>query len=203
MKKITDSKVIKILNGFDLKPDQSWIIKTRDRLGTIKNNMVSTNTISRNIFNNLADVFTIRIKKILATTTLVFIGIGAITTVTVMAAQNSRPGDPLYGLEKSFENVQRVFTQGTDAKANLEVELLHERIDELNELKSDNSDKESEALEETLEQQDRVEKELEDENEDEESVKEYGEYEKQLQGYLTELPKTGDSNREDVEEVKN
>ncbi len=63
----------------------------------------------------------------------------------VSATANSLPGDKLYSLKRASENVQLTLTQDQDKVANLHVELMQKRLDEVKKA-ADTGNAESETL---------------------------------------------------------
>jgi hypothetical protein len=55
-------------------------------------------------------------------------------TNLVLASSNTVPGDGLYSVKRSWENVVVVFTFNPQAKTNIQIQYEKERLDELNEL---------------------------------------------------------------------
>lgn len=71
------------------------------------------------------------------------------------AADSSKPGDMLYGVDLAVESVQRVVTFGDVAKADFEIDVLDERMEELTEL-DEEGEEVGEALDEVADQQTRL-----------------------------------------------
>ncbi|MFC1633022.1 DUF5667 domain-containing protein [Patescibacteria group bacterium] len=59
--------------------------------------------------------------------------------MTASQADAAVPGDGLYGFDRAYESVQRFFTSSTN-KPEFEMDILDERVDELNQLKASNAD---------------------------------------------------------------
>lgn len=96
---------------------------------------------------------------------------------TIYAADASAPGDPLFGVDKAIENVQRSLTTDPVSEADLELDILDERMEELEEAEGaveeaegtedTEDDQEAEddfdaAVEEVEEQEDMVDEEMEE-----------------------------------------
>lgn len=62
------------------------------------------------------------------------------STGTAIAADQSKPGDALFGLDQVLENVRLKLTLSDTAKADLAVEIAQERAEELNQLKQEEGD---------------------------------------------------------------
>lgn len=60
---------------------------------------------------------------------LAALGLTGVGTAT--AANNSAPGDPLFGLDKAIEELQINLTAGDDSKAKIKLEIAQERLQEL------------------------------------------------------------------------
>jgi hypothetical protein len=195
MKNINQENLIKNLNELNTRPDRAWQERTLARLQILEKDSVTNSSETRNNFHSLFNflfINTMELKKVLATTALVFVGGTVLTTVTIFAAQGSKPGDPLYGFDKTIENIQRTVTIGGSAKSDFEVKVLNERLDELTSLDSDNSEHVAEALKETQEQQEAAEKEIAETEKNGEKVdpktkEELQSYQQELQLYLLKL----------------
>lgn len=74
------------------------------------------------------------ISKPLAIALMSIFGVGLLGTGTVYAAQDSLPGEILYPAKVLGEQAKLVFTLDSVEKADLEMEYLEERVDELNTL---------------------------------------------------------------------
>lgn len=57
---------------------------------------------------------------------VISLGIG-----TAVAALNSVPGQPLYGLKKTVENVELAFARSPETRANLQIQFANNRLNEL------------------------------------------------------------------------
>jgi len=77
----------------------------------------------------------------------------------VYASNSAKPGDINYPLDKAGEDFQRLFTFDPVEEVELELDVLQERIDELKELDSENSDFLENAANEVNQQQTQVQSE--------------------------------------------
>lgn len=62
---------------------------------------------------------------------LILATVGITGVGTVAASNNSNPGDVLFGLDKTVEEVRVTFTPGDEVKAKIRLEIAEERLDEL------------------------------------------------------------------------
>ncbi|MEI7580145.1 MAG: hypothetical protein WCJ58_09050 [bacterium] len=195
---ITENKIKSEIKSITEKPGKDWQDRTAFRLALLQEqqknkNSVTESQLERNSFYNLFNFIKtnpMQIKKVFITSAVTLVGLGVLTSGTVFAAENSKPGDSLFGLEKSIENVQRSFTFSQSAKTKLEAEILKERIAELKSTDSE-SVKESDALKEVVEQEDRVETEVEkdkkDNKVDQKTEDSIAEAKAELEAYLLKL----------------
>lgn len=70
---------------------------------------------------------------------LILAAVGITGAGTVTASNNSNPGDVLFGLDKTVEEVRVTFTPGDEAKAKIRLEIAGERLDELQTLANTNN----------------------------------------------------------------
>ena len=83
------------------------------------------------IYRNIAGFAPVIVLTILAA-----IGITGVGSVAV--ANNSKPGDALFGFDKAIEEIRVTFTPGDLAKAKIRLEVTEERLQELQELEDGN-----------------------------------------------------------------
>lgn len=83
-------------------------------------------------------------------------------TGVVLASDDAKPGDTLYAFDKFGESVEKVVTFSEEAKAELEMDILDERMEELKDLEDVSEDTAEDAVEELKEQQERVEERTEE-----------------------------------------
>ena len=69
---------------------------------------------------------------------IVLAGLGSVGTAT--AANNSKPGDPLFGLDTALEQIQVNLASSDVAKAEVRLKIARERLDELQELEIEGED---------------------------------------------------------------
>ncbi len=67
---------------------------------------------------------------------------------TVYASDDAKPGDMLFAIDTGWESIQRFITRGNPKKAELEIGILEERLNEYNHLLNNNGG--NSALEECL-----------------------------------------------------
>ena len=87
---------------------------------------------------------------------LILAAAGVVGTSTVVAANNSTPESPLFGLDQALERVQVSLASSAQARAKVKLEIAKERVDELNTLTQNNKPV-NEALEESQKAIDDVE----------------------------------------------
>lgn len=75
---------------------------------------------------------------LIATLAVVLIG----GTATVAAADNAKPGDTLYGLDRASEQVRETFAFGDTAKAEAKLDQATERLEELEALQNEGASSE-------------------------------------------------------------
>jgi hypothetical protein len=114
-------------------------------------------------------------------------------TLVVNKANASKPGDSMFSLEKSIEQIQRGLAFSQDSKISLELDFLRERIEELRELSTDNIESSNVeiALNELNEQENKAEQEYQKdkgpEGRSQDIEKKYSEYRAEIENYLNEL----------------
>lgn len=64
--------------------------------------------------------------------------VGATGVGTTVAANNSTPGDPLFGLDKTIEEVEVRLASNDQSKARVKLEIVKERLEELDKLATEN-----------------------------------------------------------------
>ena len=69
---------------------------------------------------------------------VVFAALGVTSVGTAAAANNSRPGDLLFGLDKAFEEVRVAVATGDTNKARIRLQIVQERLAELSQLDTQN-----------------------------------------------------------------
>ncbi|GEM_PF-6273299 len=69
---------------------------------------------------------------------LILAAVGITGVGTVTASNNSNPGDALFGIDKTVEEMRVTFTPGDEAKAKIRLEIAGERLDELQTLTNTN-----------------------------------------------------------------
>lgn len=86
------------------------------------------------------------------------LGLIALSGATAYAADQSVPGDPLYGLDKAMESISRKLKFSDDAKAEYELNIMQERVQEMKKLHDNGEDPEKLqlAVQEMLQQQEQA-----------------------------------------------
>lgn len=87
----------------------------------------------------------------------------------IYASDGAKPGDPTFVLDKAGESIMRYFKKGDDL-VEFEMDVLDERLSELEELEEENIEEVDDALDEVYEQQKRVREREEVINEDNEDI---------------------------------
>jgi len=98
------------------------------RLGIFSDNQHSK---ENNIMNTNKRRLTISLLAILAVVAIVLFG-G--TTATVLASQNSIPGDTLYPIKNTLEQTRLSLTRSSDARVELQLEFAEQRLQEIESL---------------------------------------------------------------------
>jgi len=174
-----DNVTKEYLKVLKVNPDQNWVKDIRNKL--IQNRASSkvienvTNSelsrIPKQVYNFLKDVLMGKQAKIALSVFLaltVFVGSSIFIATTADAAT---PGDFLYGIDRSLEDVQRAITFSSEAQADLEVDLLEERSQELSEIIENDADIEliEEAVDDLEEQEENVKARIRDAEDNENS----------------------------------
>lgn len=121
----------------------SHILKNLKNLGNIKNNKKLEDSILEKIYKNSEqtdqiresnyNVRRIRVRPAFLKPVIVFLSIFMFFSLsfagTIYASANSLPGDVLYNVKKTYENVQIVFTPYAN-EGKLYLKFLNKRIDE-------------------------------------------------------------------------
>lgn len=122
IQKLTDN-----LRRIDIEPSKKWQDNT---LALLKlNTDLETNTNPKTIFNFLQYNF---MGTIITVITAFLLAVGG----TAYAADSANPGDLLYPVDKLMEQVQRGLTLDTQAKVQFELQLMKERVSELEAVQS-------------------------------------------------------------------
>ncbi len=102
-------------------------------------------------------------KALIVVIIVILVGISLMGVVSACDASN--PGDILYPIDLSVENFQRNFISDSVQKAEFEIEVMDERVQELETI-SNNNDSElvSNALKEVEKQENRLQKKLQEMN---------------------------------------
>jgi hypothetical protein len=109
--------------------------------------------------------------RLIASVLVVILILGAAGGSTAYAAQSSLPGDKLYQVKTTVENIQLAVTPGAASKANLRVKLVQRRIDEAAQQIKQNRNVDAQALQTVEKQLDDAIKELKSSNDTEATSK--------------------------------
>ncbi len=168
--KITEQELITKLKSVDIIPDPIWQQKVAADLKNLADSDVPfLDKMRKHI--RYAFYFLVfpsmqpRTKVALASLTAVLVVLGG-SAGLVSAANSSKPGDLLFPLDKSFENISRSLISDPKGKANFELGVLGERVNELNEQDKSGTHVED-SVTEVQEQEDRTQKAVDDANETE------------------------------------
>ena len=135
MDQISDKKLNKVFKALRVRPDKAFYESTLRKLWEVFNENVTAESDLRNqgkkqfnllFFFNMQAKY--RVLIYLAVSVLVGLALGG---VTVYAANNSAPGDFLFGLDKAIENLERGTISAPDQKLAYELARLQERLQEL------------------------------------------------------------------------
>jgi len=124
MKNIEDIKLKNLLSNIEVNPDPEWVTNTRNNIIRMQ---MQNDDIKPNIFNLLFN-FRMNPKLVIVLGVSTLVALSGGTFLTVKAAEVSKPGDFLFGLNKAIENVQRSTINDPQKKAQFESEILKQRV---------------------------------------------------------------------------
>jgi hypothetical protein len=161
---ITEEKLIKTLNKLDAKPSNEWanrvVQKIQSDIFNVTKEPQQRNTFS-SLFNFLSFFYMSPKYKLFLTLGIVFVLLVTSGGVAY-ASDDALPGDLLYPVDKAVESINRVIISDPIAKAEFEVQVLDERVSELENLSEDvESESVGDANEEVEAQKNRVRERLE------------------------------------------
>ncbi|MCA9380518.1 hypothetical protein KC675_05050 [Candidatus Dojkabacteria bacterium] len=161
---ITEEKLIKTLNKLDTKPSNEWanrvVQKIQSDIFNVTKEPQQRNTFS-SLFNFLSFFYMSPKYKLFLTLGIVFVLLVTSGGVAY-ASDDALPGDLLYPVDKAVESINRVIISDPIAKAEFEVQVLDERVSELENLSEDvESESVGDANEEVEAQKNRVRERLE------------------------------------------
>ncbi len=157
MKQINEKQLKDILTGINVTPDAHWVNNTRNQIIS-KMNAMDENPKQ---FNFLSQIF-MKGKLVLASIISALVILSSLGAITVQAAKNSNAGDPLFGLDKSIESIERSNINDPIQLVSYENEVMRERLSELDYLQQNNSSNLTLGVKEVSEQQDRLTTRLQD-----------------------------------------
>jgi hypothetical protein len=161
---ITEENLIKTLKKLDTKPSNGWanrvVQKIRNDNFHVTKDIEQRNTFS-SLFYFLSYFYMSPRYKLFVTLGIVFVLLVTSGGVAY-ASDDAVPGDLLYPVDKAVESLNRVIISDPIAKAEFEVELLDERVAELEDLSEvSNGEVVGDANEEVEAQKNRVRERLE------------------------------------------
>lgn len=131
-----ESRILEKIRDMKFQPSQNWSSKTHEYIKQLDNGV----TIGDDNRNRLSSVskfnklFQMSPKVKLITTILTIVATLSAGGGAVYASDASNPGDFLYPLDKTVEDVQRIFVANPVQLAELEVAIMDERVSELESL---------------------------------------------------------------------
>lgn len=157
---MTEPEIKKTLKTIDIKSSKEFKTKLDTRLKYESLNhsevQIGSNFYFLSNFFMKGKVF----FSTLAVSTLVIAGTGF---ATVSAARNSKPGDALFGLNKSIDSIERSFINDDAKKVEFEQELFDDRANDLAEIEKENDKDKFETAKKEFElQYEKLKKALED-----------------------------------------
>lgn len=157
---MTESEIKKTLKTIDIKSSKEFKSKLDTRLKYESLNhsevQIGSNFYFLSNFFMKGKVF----FSTLAVSTLVIAGTGF---ATVSAARNSKPGDALFGLNKSIDSIERSLINDDAKKVEFEQELFDDRANDLTEIEKENDKDKFETAKKEFElQYEKLKKALED-----------------------------------------
>ncbi|MBN2015330.1 hypothetical protein JW766_00675 [Candidatus Dojkabacteria bacterium] len=160
MGKNNQDNFIEKLNNLPIVPDKDWQLTTYQYLNRMIQKDVPKKESLRNRFVN----FNFLIFSTMNTKAKLFVALGVgicvllIGGTTAYAAEASVPGDFLYSVDKAMESLQRSFTNDPEKSAQLEMDILDERMQELERLqeRKESQERINEAVQEVEAQRERV-----------------------------------------------
>lgn len=202
MKKLNNTdKILGNLQNIKVASTPAWQADFTSMMQRISSPVVTNSSVSRTSDHSLFNL--LKIIKMGMQTKIATVAVATILTlgtggVAVKAADAAVPGSTFYFLDTFGENVSRAVTTDPTAKANLELQILDERLQELTDLQKNAADSKQTkiALEELAHQQEvtkELVKKMNEKTDDAEKEKEKEqitkEYEKHLQEQARELDK--------------
>jgi hypothetical protein len=133
-------EITSVLKADDVTPSPEFVKRARRQLFT---EMQSTQAKAP---HNPVKWYTLAPIKWIAGVLIGLLVLGGASGGTVYASQDSLPGDALYPVKTSAENIQMVVTWGVEAKANLNLKLAQRRIDEATQQLQQNREVNGQAL---------------------------------------------------------
>lgn len=160
MKEITESQLKKDLRELPSRADGEWFERTMHNLevyAMVEEGVTEgpESRIHPMLYKFYTSLQMSSGTKIIAVVLASVAGLLLLGGGVAMAADPAKPGDALYGVDLAVESVQRSLKFGDAAKADFEIDVLDERMEELAELDEEEGDL-GDALEEVDEQQDRL-----------------------------------------------
>lgn len=123
------------LKNYKVEPSNKWFDNTHEKLKSIATVTESDKTRNSNmaLFNFLSfNKMNAKLKLLVVVGTIV--GTMGLTTGVAYASDEAVPGDVLYPVDKAVESVKRALTRNTVRAAELEMDIMGERVREMNEV---------------------------------------------------------------------
>jgi hypothetical protein len=129
---MNEKQLIEQLHSIKVKPDKNWEDRTLRLLEINVKTQHSANRKLRSYYFNLA------YKNIMGGIITLIIAV-LLAGGTAVASDAARPGDLFYPVDTFMEQVQRSFTSDPQALADLEINIMQERVREMEQLKTENN----------------------------------------------------------------
>jgi hypothetical protein len=128
-----EKEIVEKLSKFDIKPTKQWQEQTLEKLDTVVTNSIdnrNSNLTLSNLFNSINMNIKTRAILTIATVGIVFAALGTVA----YASNSATPNDPLFGVDKAIEQMRRTFMLYPLDKAEYEMKVMDERIEELKQM---------------------------------------------------------------------
>lgn len=129
---MNEKELIEQLHSIKVKPDEEWEKRTIRLLGITVKSQQGANNKLRSYYFNLA------YKNIMGAIITLIVAV-LLAGGTAVASDAARPGDLFYPVDTFMEQVQRSFTSDPQALADLEINIMQERVREMEQLQTENN----------------------------------------------------------------